>query len=66
MHVICAVRKDTRKYMYNSEERNAKEPLKVLKKEGKEKGCRKKNVRYFEVVVYYPGIDETVKLYFCR
>lgn len=66
MHVICAVKRDFRKYSYNGEELNAKELFKVLKKEKKEKRCRKKNVRYFEVVVYYPGIEETVKLYFCR
>jgi len=45
---------------------NAKELLKTLKKEGKEKCSRKRNLRYFEVTVYYEGIDETVKLYFCR
>ncbi|MEI3614912.1 hypothetical protein SPD89_22025 [Pseudogracilibacillus sp. SO30301A] len=66
MHVICAMRKDKRLYEYNGEEMNAKALLKVLKKERKEKRCRKRNVRYFEVVVYYPGIDETAKLYFCR
>ncbi|MDF0725764.1 transposase [Cytobacillus sp. S13-E01] len=66
LHVICAVRRDFRKYGYNGEELNAKEILKVLKKEGKEKRCRKRNVRYFEVVVDYSGIGETVKLYYCR
>jgi hypothetical protein len=66
MHVICAVRRDFRKYGYNGEELNAKQLLKVLKKEGKEKRCRKRNVRYFEAVVDYPGINESVKLYFCR
>ena len=37
----------------------------TLHKEGKEKRCRKRNTRYFEVVVTYEGIGE-VKLYFCR
>lgn len=40
--------------------------LHALKKEGKEKRCRKRNVRYFEATVHYAGIGETVKLYFCR
>jgi len=66
MHVICAVRKDWRKYSYNGENMNAKELLKTLKKEGKEKRSRKRNIRYFEATVYYEGINETVKLYFCR
>lgn len=66
MHVVCAMRKDFRKYTYNDEQLNAKELLKVLKREGKEKRSRKRNIRYFEVTVYYEGIDEMVKLYFCR
>jgi hypothetical protein len=66
MHVICAVRKDWRKYTYQGQKINAKELLKVLKSEGKEKRCRKRNTRYFEATVYYEGIDETIKLYFCR
>ncbi|WP_255259811.1 transposase [Lentibacillus sp. CBA3610] len=47
MHVICAVRRDFRKYSYNGEELNAKELFKVLKKEKKEKRCRKKNFALF-------------------
>lgn len=66
LHVICAMKKDFRKYDYNGNEMNAKQLLKTLKKEGKEKRCRKRNVRYFEVTVNYTGIGETVKLYFCR
>ncbi|QQK74857.1 transposase [Salicibibacter cibarius] len=66
MHVICAVRKDWRKYRYQGKDMHAKELLKTLKSEGKEKRCRKRNTRYYEVTVYYPGIDETVKLFFCR
>lgn len=66
MHVVCAMRKDFRKYTHNGELLNAKELLKTLKKEGKEKRSRKRNIRYFEATVYYEGIDETVKLYFCR
>lgn len=45
---------------------NAKQLLKTLQNEGKEKRCRKRKVRNFEVTVYYAGVDETVKLYFCR
>ena len=37
----------------------------VLKNEGQEKRCRKRNTRYFEAVVDYEGIG-LVKLYFCR
>lgn len=66
MHVICAMKKDFRKYTYNGQELNAKELLKTLQAEGKEKRCRKRNTRYFEVTVEYAGIGETVKLYFCR
>lgn len=66
MHVICAVRKDWRKYRYEGKSLNGKELLKTLKDEQKEKRCRKRNTRYFEVKVYYEGIDETVTLYFCR
>ena len=65
-HVICAMKKDFRKYNYNGQELNAKQLLKILQNEGKEKRCRKRNTRYFEVTVQYTGIDETVKLYFCR
>lgn len=66
MHVICAVRKDWRKYTYRGQKVNAKELLKILKSEGKEKRSRKRNTRYFEATAYYEGIDETVKLYLCR
>jgi hypothetical protein len=66
LHVICAMKKDFRKYVYNGKEMNAKQLLVALKKEGKEKRCRKRNVRYFEVTVDYSGVGETVKLYFCR
>lgn len=65
MHVICGVRKDTRKYTYNGEALDAKQLLKTLKKMRKEKRCRKRNTRYYEVTVYYEGVGE-VKLYFCR
>lgn len=66
MHVICAMKKDFRKYTYNGQELNAKELLKTLQMERIEKRCRKRNTRYFEVTVEYTGIGETVKLYFCR
>ncbi|MEA4901920.1 hypothetical protein [Desulfitobacterium sp.] len=44
---------------------NAKQLLVTLKNESKEKRCRKRNTRYFEVLVNYEEIGE-VKLYFCR
>lgn len=65
MHVICGIRQDTRKYTYKEESLNASELHKVLKNEGEEKRCRKRNTRYFEVIVDYEGIGK-VKLYFCR
>ena len=65
MHVICGVRKDKRYYRYNGKDLNAKQLLTVLSKERKEKRCRKRNTRYYEVVVNYEGVGE-VKLYFCR
>ncbi|MDI6915824.1 MAG: transposase [Desulfitobacteriaceae bacterium] len=65
MHVICGIRKDKRKYTYNEKSLNAQQLLGTLKNEGKEKRCRKRNTRYFEVVVTYEEIGE-VKLYFCR
>jgi hypothetical protein len=65
MHVICGIRKDKRNYVYEEKVLNAKQLLKTLHKEGKEKRCRKRNTRYFEVAVTYEGIGE-VKLYFCR
>ena len=65
MHVICGIRKDKRKYTYQGTSLNAKKLLTVLKNEGKEKRCRKRNTRYFEVIVDYEGIGK-VKLYYCR
>jgi hypothetical protein len=65
MHLICGVRKDGRKYLYKEESLDAKQLQKVLKNESQEKRCRKRNTRYFEVVVDYEGIGQ-VKLYFCR
>jgi len=65
MHIICGVRKDLRKYTYKGNFLDAKQLLTVLKSEGKEKRCRKRNTRYFEVIVDYEGIGK-VKLYFCR
>lgn len=65
MHVICGVRKDKRNYHYKGEILNAKQLLTTLRKERKEKRCRKRNTRYYEVVVTYEGVGE-VKLYFCR
>ena len=65
MHVVCGVRKDKRNYTYKEKSLNAKQLLSTLQKTGKEKRCRKRNTRYFEVIVTYDGIGE-VKLYFCR
>jgi hypothetical protein len=65
MHVICGIRKDKRNYVYGEKVLNAKELLCTLQKEGKEKRCRKRNTRYFEVTVTYESIGD-VKLYFCR
>jgi len=44
---------------------NAKQLIKKLSAEGNQKRCRKWNVRYFEVTVYYEGVGD-VKLYMCR
>lgn len=65
MHVVCGVRKDKRHYTYNGNQINAKELLSTLRKEHKEKRCRKRNTRYYEVIVDYEGIGP-VRLYFCR
>lgn len=65
MHVICGVRKDKRQYTYNGIKLDAKSLLSTLKQERKEKRCRKRNTRYYEVVVDYEGIGP-VRLYFCR
>ena len=65
MHLICGVRKDGRKYLYKGDSLDANQLQKVLKSEGQEKRCRKRNTRYFEAVVDYEGIG-LVKLYFCR
>jgi hypothetical protein len=65
MHVVCGVRKDKRKYSYKGTKLNAKELQATLKQEGNEKRCRKRNTRYFEVVVQYEDVGD-VKLYLCR
>ena len=65
MHVICGIRQDTRKYTYKEESLNASELHKVLRNEGEEKRCRKRNTRYYEVIVDYEGIGK-VKLFYCR
>jgi hypothetical protein len=65
MHLIGGIRNDSRKYIYNGETLNGKQLIKKLSAEGKQKRCRKWNVRYFEVVVNYEGIGD-VKLYICR
>ncbi len=65
MHIICGVRKDKRLYEYNGEKVNAKKLLSILKQEKKEKRCRKRNTRYYEVIVNYEGVG-LIRLYFCR
>ncbi|MDA8221425.1 transposase [Desulfosporosinus sp.] len=65
MHLICGVRQDPRNYIYKGNSLNASELHKVLKTEGEERRCRKRNTRYFEVIVDYEGIGK-VKLYYCR
>lgn len=54
-----------RKYLYKGNSLNASQLKLVLKNEGNEKRCRKRNIRYFEVIVDYEGIGQ-VKLFFCR
>jgi len=65
MDIICGIRRDKRKYEYEGDSFNAKQLIKKLRKEKKQKRCRKWNVRYFEVTVNYDGIGN-VKLYICR
>jgi hypothetical protein len=59
------VKKDKRKYSYKDKSVTANELLTTLKKERKAKRCRKRNTRYYEIIVHYEGIGE-VRLYFCR
>ena len=65
MHLVCGIRQDKRKYLYKGNSVNASELKSVLKNEGNERRCRKRNIRYFEVIVDYEGIGP-VKLFFCR
>lgn len=65
MHFIGAIKKDSRKYMYNKLPVNAGQLLKILKTKYKMKRCRKLGVMYYEVKVYYEEVGE-VKLYFCK
>ena len=65
MHLVAGIRNDFRKYRYNDESLNGKQLIKKLSDEGKQRRCRKWNVRYFEVKVHYEGIGD-VKLYICR
>ena len=65
LHVVCGVRKDKRRYLYQGNKVNAQALLAILKKAGNAKRCRKLNTRYYEVVVYYEDIGD-VKLYVCR
>ena len=65
MHLVAGIRNDFRKYGYNGQTLNGKKLIIQLSAEGKQKRCRKWNVRYFETVVHYEGIGD-VKLYICR
>ena len=65
MHLVGGIRNDFRKYVYKDESLNGKELIKKLSQQGKQKRCRKWNVRYYEVVVHYEGVGD-VKLYMCR
>lgn len=65
MHLVAGIRNDFRKYVFNGESLNGKQLIKKLSQEGKQKRCRKWNVRYYEVVVHYEGIGD-VKLYISR
>lgn len=65
IHVVCALKRDKRKYEYQGEKVNFKELVAKLKKEKKESRCRRWNTRYFEVVVNYGEIG-LVKLYISR
>lgn len=65
MHLVAGIRNDFRKYSYNGELLNGKQLLKKLHAEGKQKRCRRWNVRYYEVIVHYKDIGD-VKLYICR
>lgn len=65
IHVVCALRRDKRKYKYQNEEVNFKELVSKLKKEKKESRCRRWNTRYFEATVNYSDIG-LVKLYISR
>ena len=59
MHIICGVRKDKRNYIYQGNTLNAKKILSTLKSECKEKRCRKRNTRYFEVLVITKGLEKS-------
>lgn len=65
IHVVCALKRDKRKYEYQGELFNFKELVAKLKKEKKQSRCRRWNTRYFEVVVNYAEIG-SVKLYISR
>lgn len=65
MHLVSGIRNDFRKYSYKGELLNGKQLIKKLANEGKQKRCRKWNVRFFEIIVHYEGVGE-VKLYISR
>lgn len=65
MHVICGMKKDKRRYSYDKKELTAKQIIKTLREERKEKRCRKWRVRYYEVDVNYGAVGD-VRLYMCR
>jgi len=63
IHILAACKMDKRKYVYNGNERTAKEILKNLKKTN-QKRSRKLRAFYIEVAVEYKGIP--MKLFFNR
>jgi len=65
IHIICGIKKDRRKYIYNGKSLNAKDLQEKLIKEKCMSRCRKWKTLYIEAVVHYEGIGD-VKLFFTR
>jgi len=57
MHLVCGVRQDARKYLYKGSSLNASQLKIILKSEGNEKRCWKRNIRYFRRVNDYESLD---------
>jgi len=65
MHIIAGIRADKRKYNHEGEMFNAKELIEQCKANSKEKRCRARNTRYYELIVDYGDIG-FIKLLICR